>query len=173
MRERAQSTNKSTTEVPHQAKWVDLRESRACENGVTYAFTDGSSLGGFGAVLVRGGVASEHTGWKKPDKSRNVGAELDGMLLALEHAKQGESLLIVSDYLGVAAWMTKNWAIKKEEVRWRVAKARELVEEKALTLTFCHHGGHQSDDSDFTRYNCAADGLAGEGNEQNPRLHKG
>ena len=177
-----ESTSKKTCSVPHQAKWVSFRESRSCfqtaidqlgelaedREQLTYAFTDGSSLGGFGCVLVRPQDQESLSRWKKPDASRNVGAELEGFLLALDYAREGENLLIVSDYLGVAAWMTGNWKIKKEEVRWRIEKAKQIIEDKALMVRYCHHGGHQSDDSDFTRYNTLADRLAENGNSMKP-----
>lgn len=171
MQKAAESTSEKTCKIPHQAKWIAFRESRACHvNGVplTYAFTDGSSLGGFGCIIVRPQEQESLSRWKKPDASRNVGAELEGFLLALNYAREGENLLVVSDYLGVAAWMTGNWKIRREEVRWRIELARQIIEEKGLTVRYCHHAGHQSDDSDFTRYNTVADRLAENGNSLKP-----
>ncbi len=155
-----QSTQPSTCAVPHQAKWISLLESRACEEGVTYAFTDGSSNGGFGCVIVRSGETECHSDFKKPDKSRNVGAELEGFLLALRSVRFGETVTIVSDYLGAAAWMTGNWKIKDPLVRSRIDEAKRIIEELSLTVRYVHHGGHQRDRSDFTCYNELADKLA-------------
>ncbi len=166
------STNLKTARVPHQAKWVTFRESRSCAhdavtqlgevvNGsVIWAFTDGS-LAGYGAALVEPGKrVVKLAGHEKMTGARNVSAELNGFLLAIENLPVGARAVVVSDYLGVAAWMTGNWRIKKEEVRVRIERAKAIVTERGLTLTFCHHAGHQKDDSEFTRYNNLADRLA-------------
>lgn len=166
MKKPVESTSQRTIAVPHQAKWITLREDRSCDPDTTYAFTDGSSLGGFGAVLVRGEEILSAFGRIDPDTTRNVGAELEGLILALRHAREGEEMVIVSDYLGVAAWMTGNWRIKTPEVQERVARAERIIEAKGLIVSFCHHAGHQSDASDFTHYNALADRLAAAANSR-------
>jgi ribonuclease HI len=155
------STWPKTVAVPHQAKWVSLLEDKNLAQGKLYAFTDGSSNGGYGVVLVEGGgEVSQHSGWEKPTSTKNVGAELNAMLLALRHAPEDSELIVVSDYLGIAAWMTGNWNIKDPEVREKIRLAKELVETKDLDVMFCHHKGHQRDASDFTLWNSTADELA-------------
>lgn len=171
------TTNLKTARVPHQAKWVTFRESRSCvhdavtqlgeivNGAVVWAFTDGS-LAGYGAALVEPGKRIvKLAGREEMTGARNVSAELNGFLLALENLPVGARVVVVSDYLGVAAWMTGNWKIKNPEVRDRVERAKAIVIERELDLTFCHHAGHQKDDSDFTRYNNLADRLA-DGREQ-------
>jgi ribonuclease HI len=158
-----ESTNPKTVRVPHQAKWVSFRESRGCDDGLLWIFTDGSSLGGYGAVIVHPNqTATKVRGHAPTTSTRNVGAELNGLLLGLEAAPMGSRLAIVSDYLGVAAWMSRNWKIKDSEVREKIERARAIVTERNLTIErMIHHAGHQKDGSDFTRWNGVADLLAG------------
>lgn len=155
------STWPKTVSVPHQAKWITLLEDKDLQEGNLYAFTDGSSNGGFGVVIVeQGGDVTCTSGWKKPTSTKNVGAELNAMILALESVPAGREVIIVSDYLGIAAWMTNNWRIKDPEVRETIRLAEELIKDKNLTVTFGHHKGHQRDGSDFTLWNSKADDLA-------------
>lgn len=156
----AESTQPSTATGKY-AKWVSYRPSRTTDPDMTWIFTDGSTTGRHAAVIVHkgGGVIQRLTGNARRTKTRNVGAELNGMLLGLEHAPRGERVTVVSDYLGIAAWMTGNWKINDREVREKIARAKAIVEERSLTVAFVHHAGHQTDSSDFTRYNCEADAL--------------
>jgi len=155
------STWPKTVAVPHQGKWVSFLEDKSLQRGRLYAFTDGSSNGGYGAVLVESNGSIECvSGWKEPTSTRNVGAELNALILALEAAPNGREVFIVSDYLGIAAWMTGNWSIKDQEVQATITRAKELVDQKDLDVTFCHHKGHQRDNSAFTTWNSKADELA-------------
>jgi len=153
------STNLKTTRVPHQAKWVSLLEDRRCMADKTYVFTDGSSKGGFGAVVVTRAYARKYAGFNKPTSTRNVGAELDALCLGLARAPENTEVTIVSDYLGIAAWMTGNWKIKDQLVRGKIEHAMAIAEDRGLFLSFIHHAGHQRDNSDFTRWNNCADRL--------------
>jgi len=155
------STNPGTVRVPHQAKWVSLLEDRRCLANKVYVFTDGSSKGGFGAVVVTRACAKKYAGFSEPTSTRNVGAELDGLLLGLEHAPRGSEVIVVSDYLGIAAWMTGNWKIKDQLVRGKIEHAMAIAEDRDLLLSFVHHAGHQDpDESDFSYWNHEADRLA-------------
>ena len=157
-----ESTSPKTVRVPHQARWISYREDRSCDAKRTFIFTDGSSNGGYAAVIVRNGKdLVKSRGWETPTSTKNVGPELNGMLLGLRQATEGESITMVSDYLGVAAWMTENWKIKDPEVRDKIREAKEIVARLNLDLDFIHHGGHQKDTSAFTQFNNLADKLAG------------
>ena len=153
------STNPKTVRVPHQAKWVTLLEDRRCLAEKLYVFTDGSSLGGYGAVIVTRDRATKLAGHQAVTSTRNVGAELNGFLLGLENAPPNSEIVVVSDYLGVAAWMTGHWKIKDSEVRAKIERAMAIAEERDLLLSFIHHAGHQRDDSAFTWWNSVADRL--------------
>ena len=160
-----ESTNPKTVRVAHQAKWINYRGARFVHPRRTWIFTDGSSLGGFGAVVLRENEpALELKDFAEPTSTKNVGAELNGFLLGLHEAREGEKLIVVSDYLGIAAWMTGNWKIKDPEVYNKIQEARGIVLSRGLDVDFIHHGGHQKDASDFTRWNSRADVLASEAN---------
>ena len=88
-------------------------------------------------------------------------AELNGFLLGLEHVSFNSAIAVVSDYLGVAAWISGNWGMKDEEVKLKIKKAHNLINIKNLTIDrMIHHAGHQKDKSHFTRFNNMADVLA-------------
>jgi ribonuclease HI len=153
------TTSKKTIGVPHQARWLTFQEDRRCHPKKVYVFTDGS-IGGFGAVVVTEVKAIRYAGVAQLTGTRNVGSEMNGLLLGLANAPKRSNVVVVSDYLGVAAWMTGNWKIKNDEVRDQVKRAKLLIIKSQLKVSYCHHAGHQGDDSDFTRWNAEADRLA-------------
>lgn len=156
-----ETTNERTSTLKGR-EWVKYRPCRkAAHDGRTWVFSDGSSTGFHSAVIVhdRGKVVRRLTRLRGPDHTRNVGAELDGALLGLEHCAPGSKVVLVSDFLGVAAWFTGAWSVRDQAVADRVVEARTIVTEKKLSLTFVHHAGHQRDDSDLTRWNAEADRL--------------
>lgn len=135
-----------------------------------YVFTDGSSLGGFGAVVVAPGKAPlELSGFVPATKTRNVGAELNGALLGLSHAPVSSQVVLICDYLGVAAWLCDLWSIKDDGTRAQVAAIEQVIRERQLDVAFVHHRGHQKDSpgDDFTKFNRLADSLADDANEAN------
>lgn len=155
-----ESTSESVATVPHQAKWIKFRNDRNCDSNRTFIFTDGSSNGGYSAVIVRGGIYQSRSGWNNPTSTRNVGAELNGMLLGLQALNVSESVTIVSDYIGIAAWMSGNWKIKDPEVKNKINEAKTMIRTLSLDVDYIHHAGHQSDTSEFTKWNSLADRLA-------------
>lgn len=140
--------------------WLKLRASRACDDPAqVYAFTDGSTRGSYAAVLVRAGVAQEEARWSPPTKTRNVGAEWSGFVLGLELAPPRVKLTVVVDLLWIHAQLIDVRATKEPEIVEKLARAKALIAEKQLELTLVHHDGHQTDASDFTRWNARADEL--------------
>ena len=161
-----ESTNPSTVKVPHQAKWVRFRENREPTEALVWIFTDGSivdkgTMGGYGAVVLHEGEERSYSGKEALTSTRNVGSELNGLLMGLRNVPEGSELAIVSDYLGIAAWLSGNWKIKDSEVRRKINEAKKIANERNLTFArLIHHKGHQKDDSAFTRLNHRADRLA-------------
>lgn len=155
-----ESTNLSTANGKSK-RWIRFRKDRSATPDAAWVFTDGSSSGRFAAVIVHkgGGMIERRTGFEPMTHTRNVGAELNALLLGLEHSPKGERVVVISDYLGIGAWMTGNWKINDPEVARKVARANALVRERGLDVLFVHHAGHQRDDSDFTKYNSEADRL--------------
>lgn len=140
--------------------WLRLLRERRCAEGL-YLFTDGSSLGGHAAVLVdpATGEVEERSRWRAPTKTRNVGAEWNGFVLGLELLPERSRATIVVDLLWIHAQLIGVRRTIEPEIVKKLARARRLIEEKALELALVHHDGHQSDDSDFTRWNTRADAL--------------
>ncbi len=143
--------------------WVDYRESRDLEPIARWwIFTDGSTTGWHGAVIIAPGPPRTITflsAYKKRTSTRNVGAEINGLILALENLPPQVQGFVVSDFLGVGAWATGHWAQNDPEVITKYRKIDHLISSRGHDLTFVHHGGHQRDSTAFTTWNCVADKL--------------
>lgn len=166
---------KSTAEKTANAKdWISLREDRSLDRDRYWVFTDGSTHGFYSAVVVEPGKRVMFCAeFAEQTPTRNVGAEMNGMLLALRKVPAYVDVTIVSDYLGVGAWMIGAWDAKDSEIIRKIeqgenlmtSKFRQLVEDvddvsvHYNSVRFLHHGGHQTDDSEMTMWNCAADSL--------------
>lgn len=155
------TTNERTSTLPGRSWTKFLEDRQAAHDGRTWIFCDGSSTGNHAAVLVhaKGEVVRRLLRHAPPDSTRNVGAEVDAVLLGLEHAPPRTRVVVVSDYLGVAAWLAGHWKAHDEHIVARLEQARATVEERRLDVEFVHHAGHQRDDSDMTRWNAEADRL--------------
>lgn len=154
-------TSGITAQTYRKYPFVRYRESRSIDESAFFVFTDGSSRGSFAAVIVRGAEAAATVGgFEPPTHTRNVGAELKGARLGLQSVPEGSKVVLVSDYLGVGAWMTGNWQARDPEVREITRQMRSIIEVRRLDVIYVHHRGHQKprDIHDlFTRYNAAAD----------------
>jgi len=155
-----ESTCPKTSGNQKKYPFVRFRESRTVDDSAFFVFTDGSSLGAYAAVIARGAEIVTVGGFSPPTHTRNVGAELRGAKLGLEHVPDGARVVLVFDYLGVGAWMTGNWQARDVEVQEITGQIRSIIKTKCLDVVFVHHRGHQKprDELDlFTRYNAAAD----------------
>lgn len=156
-----ESTDPKQAAISHQRSWVRHRKSREIEGTGTWVFTDGSSLGTYGAVIVNPDGSTKKLSGKAPVTStRNVGAELNGAILGLSNVEPDTSVVIVFDYMGVGAWLTWNWKIKDPEVDRKIDQLRLIIKTKRLTMHYIHHRGHQTDGSAFSKWNGVADRLA-------------
>jgi len=141
-------------------KWCSFRASRRVNSSVVHIFTDGSSTGWYGAVVLIDGVKVRRaSAWEEAGPMRNVAAELRALVLGLQFAPRGRECVVVFDYLGVGAWMVGAWNMKNPGVREIIGRAREVIRTRQLTCSYVHHGGHQTDDSDYTYWNGVADAL--------------
>ena len=143
--------------------WLRLLRERRCREGL-YVFTDGSTLGSYAAVLVNAATdgVDEAARWRPPTKTRNVGAEWDGFILGLELLPVKAHATMVVDLLWIHAQLIGVRRTLDAEIVDKLARARQLIEEKELELVLVHHDGHQADASDFTRWNARADALCAE-----------
>lgn len=155
-----ETTKQSSAEHPGRRGWIRFRESRICTPDRLWIFTDGSTSGWHAAKIVRPGVDVRSLARLIPmTPTRNVGAELNGVLLGLKNAPDGAKVTLVTDFLNGPAWITGAYKINGEEIAEKIARAKQLIEGSRLSISFCHHGGHQKDHSHFTHFNCGVDEL--------------
>jgi hypothetical protein len=161
---RVLTTSHESATKKGRAGWLDFLPSRSCaDKSAIYVFTDGSSKGSYAAVIVDPSdplaSSEEHTEFREPTDTANMGAEWKGLLLGLEHAPRGTGIVLVSDLLWLGAWIVGARNAEHPETISGIARAKELVLERGLELRLVHHEGHQKDDSHFTRWNRRADEL--------------
>ncbi len=162
--ERVLTTSRESANKKGRSVWLGFLASRSCNDWKsTYVFTDGSSKGSFAAVFVcpmfpnhREKPLEEFVAWK-PTATANMGAEWNGLLLGLKHA--AGKIIVVSDLLWLGAWMVGKRKAEHPETVTALKEAKRLIEVRGLDVQFVHHGGHQKDSSDFTRWNRRADEL--------------
>jgi hypothetical protein len=157
-----ETTSKKAASVVYKTKWLYFREAQTVETGRTWIFTDGSSSGWFAAVIIDTKAARVRYGaaHAKP-VSANVGPELCGLILGLTLAPSHSPITVVHDYNGVGAWTAGAWKVDpdKPKLALLIDRAREIIQQRKLDVLFVHHGGHQTNDTDFTRWNIVADEL--------------
>lgn len=146
--------------------WISFRADRSLIPDRINAFVDGSTSGWHSAVLVQPGEWVRYLcRYRKRTKTRNVGAEVNAYLLALDYLPEGSRIAVVHDYLGTGAWSKGYWNINRAEIRKKIDVAHKLEILNNLDVIFIHHKGHQKDKSDFTKYNCLADWLCSDGHD--------
>lgn len=157
---RVETTNPASAERKYRRPWVFLREDRSIEPDRVWVFTDGSSSGWHAAKIVRPLIdVRSLCRYIVPTRTRNVGAELNGFLLGLKNVEEDSTVVVVVDFLNIAAWMTGAFAVNDEEVKSKIDRAKRIVKSNHLRLSFIHHAGHQRDDSMMTYFNDLADQL--------------
>jgi hypothetical protein len=130
----------------------------------TWMFTDGSSSGWHSLVVLRPGEQAVLSTRELGTTTRNIGAEMNGLLLALEAIVPGERVVLVSDLLWsiyyVLAWRN----VKHPSLIEQVAAARALLDSRRpASVRFIHVQGHRNDGSALGYWNGVADQLCGLG----------
>lgn len=144
---------------------VFFKPDREIDSDDTWMFTDGSSSGWSGLVVLRPGQDVRVAARLGHTLTRNVGAEVNGLIMALEATQPGERVAVVSDFLWsiyyVLGWHNAN----DETLREQVAAARALLDaRRPASLRFVHVQGHvKNDSSALGRWNRVADELCGLG----------
>lgn len=156
------------SKVNYKTNWLRFRQDRTITPDRVWLFTDGSTTGWHAATLVvPGEYVRSAARFCEFHASRNIAGELNGLLLGLELAPSNVTISIVHDFIGVGAWTIGSWEIKSDDVKDKITRARKLIADKNLDVSFIHHGGHQDKKkkdrpichSDFTQWNCATDRL--------------
>lgn len=129
-------------------------------------FTDGAysssrNKGGIGIVFVRDGkIALTYS--KGFLNTTNNKMELIAIIAGLKCvAKPIDSLVVVSDSMYCIGIITLNWKRKKNIELWKkFDEELERVSKLCSDISFEHTRGHQTDDSEYTKYNNMCDKLA-------------
>jgi hypothetical protein len=154
------STSQPTYDNPTFKKWIYRNDVKSCAPDLYYAFADGASSGSYAALVVGpDGYLTEHVRHHPPSPIKNVSAELLAVALGLRWTPEGQTVRIVSDYLGTAPWLLGVHKVTEWLVLVRLRLILRVLEERALTARFIHVKGHQRDESDFTRFNNRVDAL--------------
>ena len=126
----------------------------------TWMFTDGGSKGWQALVVLRPGQEAHLVARAARTETRNVGAEVAGLVSALEAVRPGERVAVVSDFLWSIYYVLGWYRVENALLREQVAAARALLDERRpAALRFIHVKGHERDDSALGRWNDVADRL--------------
>lgn len=156
-----ETTSAKAAAVKYKKRWLKYRADRRIDRESIWMFIDGSSTGWHAAVILDPFTKkitriAEHG----DPKSRNIGPELWSLLIGLKAVDPTKPLVVVHDYIGTGAWLAGAWKIKSVNVRAAVDDIEAVIEAREFTsIKFIHHGGHQKDHTDFTRWNEEADQL--------------
>lgn len=160
---------------------VGYRASRSIDRDHTWMFTDGSGSGWHAAAVIRPGRAVRLIARQTKMAMSNVGAEMNGLLLALNAIEPGESVTVVSDYLWDIHYVLGWRNVLHPALVEQVDRARELlVARRPGFFRYIHTRGHRRDGTEFGFWNDVADKLCGaqvahdgEHSEERLRAHLG
>lgn len=156
-----ETTSQKAASVKYKKNWLKFRESRSIDNQSVWMFIDGSNSGWHAAVILDpfSRTVRRLSHYREP-ASANIGPELWSLLLGLRHVPTEHPLVVVHDYIGTGAWLAGAWEIKSPNVHHAVMEIkRALIERPLPSIKFIHHGGHQKDRTDFSRWNNEVDNL--------------
>jgi hypothetical protein len=139
---------------------VGFKPDREIDSADTWMFTDGGSKGWHALVVLRPGHDPRLVARAVRSETRNVGAEVAGLVSAFEATLPGERVTIVSDFLWSIYYVLGWYQVESPLLREQVAAARALVaERRPASVRFIHVKGHVRDDSALGRWNDVADRL--------------
>lgn len=139
---------------------VSFKSDREIDSDATWMFTDGGSKGWCALVILRPGQDARLVAQEVRTDTRNVGAELGGLVSALDAAVPGERVVIVSDFLWSIYYVLGWYAVQNPLLREQVAAARTLLaDRRPASLRFIHVKGHLRDDTALGHWNNVADRL--------------
>lgn len=156
-----ETTSPTAAAVKYKKPWLVFRNSRSIDEKSVWAFVDGSNSGWHAAVIIDPvAKTSHHIAEHRVPQSANIGPELWSVLLVLRHVPLEYPVVVVHDYIGTGAWLSGAWQIKSPNVHQAIMEIKKaLIARPLKSLKFIHHGGHQKDDSDFSKWNNEADRL--------------
>lgn len=163
-----ESTDPGTVEN-YPGSWLKFRKDRSVKSDAIYIFSDGSSSGWHGAVIIDPGKTIRYRSSFEETPNRNINAEFNGAILGLEAIVPNSKINLIHDLLGLGAWIIGAWKINKPAVKQKTDQIKNIIKDKNLDVSWVHHAGHQNKkkgerpicNSQFTHYNCQADQLCG------------
>jgi len=159
---RVETTVKAThdREAGPRKRPVLFKPDREIDADETWMFPDGSSTGWHGLVVLRPGQDPRLMAREIPMTTKNVGAEMNGLLMALEVMVPGERVAIVADFLWNIYYVLGWYQTKNPALHDQVAAARALLDaRRPASLRYIHVKGHVRDGTAFGRWNHVADRL--------------
>ena len=139
---------------------VGFKADREIDSADTWMFTDGGSTGWTSLVLLRPGADARLVARQIHTETRNVGAELGGLVGALEAMLPGERVAIVTDFLWSIYYVLGWHDIQNGLLREQVADARALIDaRRPSSLRVIHVKGHLRDATALGHWNDVADRL--------------
>lgn len=139
---------------------IVLKPDRELDAEETWMFPDGSSTGWHALVVLRKGQDPRLIAREIIMDTKNVGAEMSGLLMALEHLIPGERVAIVADFLWSIYYVLGWRNVRHPALQEQVAAARALLDaRRPASLRYIHIRGHERDASAFGRWNHVADRL--------------
>jgi ribonuclease HI len=141
---------------------VSFKPDRELDSEGTWMFTDGASSGWHALVVLRPGEGLRLVAREARTDTRNVGAEMAGLVSALEAIVPGERVAVVTDFLWAIYYVLGWYEVKNALLREQVAAARALlVERRPASLRYIHVKGHLRDETALGHWNAVADQLCG------------
>jgi hypothetical protein len=139
---------------------VSFKPDREIDSADTWMFTDGGSTGWMSLVVLRPGADARLVARPIRTETRNVGAEVGGLVSALEAMVPGERVAIVTDFLWSIYYVLGWHDIQNGLLREQVAEARALIDaRRPVSLRVIHVKGHLRDATALGHWNDVADRL--------------
>ena len=137
-----------------------FKPDREIDSDETWMFTDGSGTGWHGLVVLRRDQDPRLMARGIRMAMKNVAAEMNALLMALEAIVPGERVAIVADFLWSFYYVLGWWNVHHPALIQQVEEARSLLEaRRPASLRFIHVKGHRNDGSAFGRWNKVANQL--------------
>jgi hypothetical protein len=147
-------------EAGRRGRAVAFKPDREFDAADTWMFTDGSSTGWHSLVILRPGQDARLVARVVETDTRNVGAEVGGLVSAFEATLPGERVAVVSDFLWSIYYVLGWHVVENTRLLQQVAAARALVDaRRPASLRFIHVKGHLRDATALGHWNAIADRL--------------
>jgi hypothetical protein len=129
---RVETTVRSTyeREAGARKRAVAFKADREIDSPDTWMFTDGGSKGWQSLVVLRPGQDPRLVASEARTETRNVGAEVAGLVSALAAVLPGERVAIVSDFLWSIYYVLGWYQVENALLREQVGAARALLAER-------------------------------------------